>query len=189
MGLVQIEQSELDTLRKERDDARAERAAEVTKREEAERAVEAAEAKVTTAEAAKADAEKKVSDLEEQANQATLKETRMKGLGDGFVAKLGDFTKGRLEEQAKSMSDADWDERLKELEEVTAVKRDAKADGATPPAGDDPSGDGQGETFGRDELAALAGVGSGTGGGKGPSRIEQSAMVGSLAAAFKPAKS
>jgi hypothetical protein len=176
MGLVQIEQSELDTLRKERDDARAEKAAEQTKREEAERAVEATEAAKLAAEEAKAAAEAKVTELEEQANKVALKDGRVKELGPGFVAKLGDFTKGRLMEQAGQLSDDDWENRLKELEEVTAVKRDADKDG-------DPNGDAQGDTFGREELARL---GSGAGDpAKGPSRDEQRSVIGSLAGAFK----
>jgi hypothetical protein len=187
MGLVQIEDTELAHLRKERDDARAaetamkaERDAALTAKATAESAAEAAEVAKTAAETAKAAA------LEEQANQVTLKDTRWNALGEGFTAKLGDFTKGRLQEQAKTLSDEDWDGRLKELEETAGVKRDAAKDGVTPPP-DETGKDGRNFTL--EEIAsangALNGGGNNGGGAAAVSEIERSSVIGSLAGAFR----
>jgi hypothetical protein len=188
MGVVQIEQSELDLLRKERDDARSEAAtakqeAETAKSEKAEsdRKVEEAEAAVTKAETEKAAAVKAKTDLEEQANQSTLRDKRWGELGEGFVAKLGETTKGRLKEQAASMSDDDWDNRLKEVEELTAVKRDATKDGSPAPA-DEQAGDRK-DLFSLEEIASAGGTL--TGGGSGaPTDAQRSSVVGNLSKAF-----
>lgn len=192
MGLVQIEDSELAVLRTERDTARADAAkargeAETAKAEAATatKAAEDAEAKATAAEAAKTEAEGKVTQLTETANQATLKDARWKALGPGFVAKLGEFTKGRLEEQAKSLSDDEWDGRLKELEETAGVKRDAEANGGGG-GGDDKTNGDKGSTFTLEEIASAGSTLNG--GGDKPtliSREEQSSVVGTLAGLFK----
>jgi hypothetical protein len=190
MSLVQIEQSELDTLRRERDEARAQAAEEkaTAEREKAELTTKVEQTEATAAtEKARADAaEAKVTSLEETANQATLKDTRWKALGSGFTAKLGDFTRGRLEEQAGKLNDEDWENRLKELEEVTAVKRDS-TDGTPPPAPQDESAN-QGGTFSLEEIAKSGGLigGSGSAAPALPSDAERGAVVGSLASAFKP---
>lgn len=199
MGLVQIEQSELDTLRKERDDARADAQAEKertaaaeTAKAEAEQAAEAAEAAKVAAETAKTEAETALTAKNEELAKAELKETRIGALGSAFTAKIDGMptVKARLTEQAQSMSDEDWETRLKELEEVTAIKRDAKKDGDnTPPA--DPAADPAAPTFGREELASIAGL---SGDGQpaqtgGVSAAERSSVVGSLASAFGPKKS
>jgi hypothetical protein len=197
MGLVQIEQSELDLLRKERDDARSETAQEKARATAAEAKVTETETKVEAAEAAKVAAEEKasaaetkVTELEETANRASLKDQRWGALGSAFTAKLGDFTKSRLQEQASTLSDEEWDNRLKELEETTAVKRDAKAD-----EGGDPSADelarraaANGEhTFSLEEIAS---AGSSVAGGSGdPAPNQQTPegrrqVIGALAGAF-----
>lgn len=189
MGLVQIEQSELDLLRKERDDARAEAASEKESRETAERdrdeKVEAAEAAKTKAETEKAAAEKAKTDLEEKANQTTLRDERWGKLGEGFVAKLGDHTKGKLQTQAGTMSEDDWDARLTEVEELTAVKRDADKDGNG--GGDKPDETADNKTLFSTEEIAAAGASLGGGNGSGataPSRQQQSTVIGSLSKAF-----
>lgn len=197
MGLVQIEDTELAHLRKERDDAKAEAATFKTERDtalqkqrDAETAAEVAETAKVAAETAKATAEGKVTELTETANQVTLKDTRWKALGEGFTAKLGEFTKGRLEDQAKTLSDEDWDNRLKELEETTAVKRDAAKDGATPPP-DDTAGHKGNRDFTLEEIASangkLNGGGNGNGGGAATlvDERERSSVIGSLAGAFR----
>ena len=81
----------------------------------------------------------------------------MGGLGKDFLGKLGDFTRGRLEEQAGALSDEEWDNRLKELEEVASIKRDA---GGKPEDKAD-------ETVTRDETAASVVGGSDNGNGNG----------------------
>jgi hypothetical protein len=187
MGLVQIEQSELDLLRGERDTARSETAKEKQRADAAEAKVvdlepklEKAEADLTAANTAKDTAEAKVTELEETANQAKLKDKRWGDLGDQFVAKLGEHTKTKLQEQAGTLSDDDWTARLTEIEEMGGVKRDAKSEDK----GDDKDEHAQsGEhTFTLEEIAS-AGVPS-NGGDPSPSRTEQSQVIGSLAKAF-----
>lgn len=189
--LVQIDSDELATLRRERDEAKAEtvsKVAEITAQKvAAETAAETAEAAKVAAEAAKVAAEAKVTAAEEIAAKAALKDTRWSGLGGEFIAKLGDFTKGRLQEQAGTMTDTEWEDRLKELEETSKVKRDAKKDG-------DESGDAAaaGRTlldppdFNGDELAAARQGGSPASviGGGQPDRVEQSRVIGSLGKLF-----
>jgi hypothetical protein len=194
MGLVQIEQSELDTLRKERDDARTEATAAKAASADVERKVTELETEKVAAEERASTAEQKVTTLEEQANRATLKGDRMKALGTGFVAKLGDFTKERLETKAESLSDADWDAELKAVEEIAKVKRDAVAEGGGE-GGDGGEGDkgkggdeqAQSGTFSLEEIAKAGGfTGSpASGGATLPSDIERSSVIGSLAGAFK----
>lgn len=98
--------------------------AEAAKIPELERKLEAAETAKVAAETAKADADKKIAEHEESARTATLATERLAKLGNGFNAKLGEFTKGRLTAQAGTLSDEDWDARLQELEETAGVKRD-----------------------------------------------------------------
>jgi hypothetical protein len=190
MGLVQIEQSELDTLRKERDDARAERDTEKAAKEQAvaekaaaESAAEAAEAAKVAAETAKTTAETELASKNEELAKAELKETRLGALGEGFKAKVAAMPtlNAKLTEQAQSLSDEDWEARLTEVEEVTAIKRDAKKDGTTEVP--DPAAAAAGQTFGREELASITGLG---GDAAVPATAERSAVVGSLASAFRP---
>lgn len=183
MGVVQIDEAELALLRSERDAAKTEATAKAAEVTDLTRKVEETEAAKTAAEERATAAESKVTSLEEQANQAKLATDRLGALGEGFTAKLGDFTKSRLQEQAKSMSDEDWDNRLKELEETASVKRDAKKDGSAPPPREPGAPD-----FSREELAGLI---PNEGGGQptpttAPSRTEQSTVIGSLASAFRP---
>jgi hypothetical protein len=186
MGLVQIEQSELDTLRAERDTARAETVTEKEARQQAERKVEEAEAQKSAAETERDTARTELAQKNEELARASLKEKRMTALGEGFTAKLGEFTKGRLEEQAKTLSDEEWDSALKEREELVGVKRDAEKDGSTNT--DDKGGGGGDTTFGREELARLGLGGTGDPAQTGPTPQERSQVVGSLAGAFKPPK-
>jgi hypothetical protein len=193
MALVQIEQSELDTLRRERDEARSQATAAQQKVGEVERE---RDTKIAEAETAKVNAERERDEVktslqraEEEKAQAALSKDRMGKLGEGFVARLGDFTKRRLEEQAKVLPDDQWDERLKELEEVAQIKRDAAQDGK-PAATGTSSGTGDGLVFGSEEVASLSGIlGSDAGGGTAVVTEQQrAAVVGSLASAFRPAK-
>lgn len=197
MGLVQIEESELTTIRKERDDARAAESKAAQEKAEAERKVTELETEKAAAETAKTEAEAKVTTLEEEKAQASLKDTRMKSLGAGFTSKLGDFTKGRLEEQAGKLSDEDWDGRLKELEEIAKVKRDDKGDGSESAANANGGGNGNGSqeqknngggdapTFESEEVAQFVG-----GSGVTPTPTistppAQRQVVNQLAGAFK----
>jgi hypothetical protein len=188
MGLVQIDENELKILRTERDEAKAqvttlssEKAAAEAKAEELEAAKIAAETKATEAEQAKAT-------LEEAAQQAELKDQRLGALGAGFMAKLGEIAKGRLNEQAKSLSDEDWDARLKELEEMASVKRDDKGDG-TPaaPAKETPAeSTASTPTFDNEEIASFVnGSGAPAPTGERVAGVQRSAVVGKLASSFK----
>lgn len=128
MARVEIEASELATLRQERNDAKAAADAKAEENRTLATKVEKAEAD-HKAEKERADKEEKArQELEEKAQAATLKEKRVGELGQGFLAKLGDFTRERLGEQAGTLSDEDWDTALKEKEELAGVKRDAKKD-------------------------------------------------------------
>jgi hypothetical protein len=157
MGLVQIEQSELDTLRKERDDARAEKlprrrpppSRPLRRRPPPSRPRPRRPPRWPPRPPRRPP---RATEKNEELAKAELKDP------PGFAGRrlhrqARRFTvKAKLTEQAGSCSDEEWDSRLKELEEVTAIKRDAKKDGTETPAAE-----GEGETFGREELARLGG--------------------------------
>ncbi len=186
---VQIDSDELALLRKERDDAKAEVVTKSTtftqEKAALEAAVTAAEAAKATAEAAKAEAEAKVTAAEETAAKAELKEKRWSGLGGGFVAKLGDFTKTRLQEKASTLEDKAWDDQLTELEEAYGVKRDATKDG-TP--GTETAGTLLGDLppdFKPEEIAAASGGIVNAPGSGLADRAEQAQTIGKLGNLFK----
>lgn len=188
MGLVQIEQSELDILRRERDEARSELAAAKAKVTDLEPKVPALEAKVTELETkvgtekARADeAETKVGTLEETAAATEMKSTRIGALGAGFMAKLGETSKSILDEKAEKASDEEWEKHIKMIEETANVARDAPADGSTTPPenqGGNGNGDGDGPVFSEDELAKLGAVTGGSGSGSSDEGL------GSIVAAY-----
>lgn len=86
---------------------------------------ELAQKKAETERDEKAESLKK---LEEEQAETKLRDERFEGLGDGFIAKLGDTTKSNLREDAAKMDDDAWGKRLSELEELSGVKRDLKLD-------------------------------------------------------------
>jgi hypothetical protein len=184
MGLVQIEQSELDTLRKERDDARTEAATAKQERDArpTTEQLEAAEAAKATAETERDAAKTELTAKNEELAKKELATQRLGSLGDGFTAKLGEVTKTNLDRDAETASDEAWDNRLKELEEAYAVKRDAKKDGSS----DDDKDETAGQTLftGEEVAAAGASLGNGSPSNGAPSRQEQSSVIGSLAGAF-----
>jgi len=150
MGMTQIDENELATLRREREEARsrADKLSEenrtlTTKVETAEAGQKAAEAERDTEKAERAK-------LEEKAQATVLRDKRHAALGAGFLAKLGDTSKAVLTELAGTATDEQWDLALKEREELAGVKRDAQADGSTPAPG-------SGETFNKDEVASFLG--------------------------------
>lgn len=178
---IEINRSEYDELKakaaripdleKERDEFKA----EADKVADLEKRVEAEETAKTAAEKERDDLKAEKDKLEEQARADTLGKDRLGSLGKGFKAKLGDFTRGRLEEQAGKLSDDEWDSRLKELEEIAGVKRD---EGGAQNDDDDTANN-------DDELAStrLGGQGS-NGAGASPSRQ----AVGSVVKGLIPAK-
>lgn len=184
MAEITIEQSEYDRLK----------AAEV-RVNDLEEAKKTAEKDVETAEAAKVkaegerDAEKKEREkAEEKARRSELRDERWGKLGAGFVAKLGDKTKAKLQEQAGTLSDEEWSTRLEEVSELTGVKSDAEAEeGASKGAGK-PEGNGadEGETFGEEEIARAAFGGTKPEDSTEPSEGERGAVMKGL---FTGAKS
>lgn len=136
--LVQIEDTELATLRSERNEAREKVDRLTAEARTLQTAVETAEAAKVRAETEKADAEKKFSDAEEKAQKAVLKDQRISALGAGFLAALGDTSKARLNELAMTCTPEQWNVELSEREEIAKVKRDAAAAG-TPAATDPPA--------------------------------------------------
>jgi hypothetical protein len=151
MGMTQIEETELATLRREREEARS----KVDQLAEENRTLTT---KIETAEVAQKraederDAEKaERAKLEEQAQRTERSKQRLDALGPGFLAKLGDTSKAVLAELAGTATDENWDLALREREELAGVKRDAQADGAQPPPANG------GESFGTTEVASFLG--------------------------------
>lgn len=99
--------------------------------DKAEKDLEAVEADVVRLTTELATAVKVAADFQEAANKTTLSTERLGKLGNEFLAKLGETTKARINEQAATMQDSEWAERLAELAELVGVAADAKTD---PPA-------------------------------------------------------
>jgi hypothetical protein len=170
--------------------------------EKAEAGKSEAESKVETAEAEakrekeRADAaEAKVTEAEEAKAKDDLASDRLGKLGKGFVARLGDFTRERVEQQARDLSDEEWEARLKELEETTQVSRD---EGGTDPAAATASANGNGSRpsgeFSREETARahLGGSGGGAGEratGEEPSPEQRTSVMRGLMPGKTPAAS
>lgn len=119
--------------------------------------------------------------LEEQARAQTLSSERLSKLGEPFRAKLPDSVKTRLEEQAKTMSDEDWTDRLEELAAMTGVKPDEPGEGGQG------SGNGGSDagTFTREETAR-ANLGNRSGDSLEPSRVAVSTVLGGLFEQTRP---
>jgi hypothetical protein len=178
MDEITIPKTEYDELqrrpsRQELDDA-------VKRAQDAEAAAEKAEQEKAAAETAQKAAEEKaeqatakVTEFEEKANRQSLRDTRWEALGNEFTAKLDTLpsTKANLLRDAESMEDAAWDTRLKEVEETTGLKRDAKKDGGNGGGGGGGGGsEHENAIFNRDEVARYGGGGGESGGTGGPQR-------------------
>lgn len=175
---VEISKNEYDKLQALDGELKAERESREkaeSERDEAVKATEKAETEKKTAEEAKEEADKKIKGFEESAQKTELASERMGKLGSAFKAKLGEFTGKRLTEQAKDLSDEEWDNRLKELEEMSSVKRDAKKDGETEE--EENTSTTEGSEFSREETAASQ-VGSAN--GKAPTSHERQSVVAGL---------
>lgn len=163
MDPIEISREEYAELQKR--PSQEELAAEKQRADEAEAAKTAAEQKAEEKEQeagrekerAEA-AEKKVTEAEEDKAKDDLASERLGKLGQGFLEKIGEFTRGRVEDQARTLSEEEWEARLKELEESTQVARDeggpSKPEDATASKGGGGNGNGSkpGE-FTRDEVA------------------------------------
>ena len=216
MPNVEIAQSELDALRKERDDERAAAAKAADDVRELTTKVETAEAD-TVKEKARADAaEAKATELETAAQKTELKDKRIEALGDAFLSAMGDFTRQRFTEAASTLSDEDWEAELKEKEELLDTERGAESGGEGTPSktesgpkklkkgtskgGEPGSGNGgatgtaaatedEGATFKDEELAAF--VATGVAAGQSPERPSGAsrALARTLSRARRPAPS
>lgn len=168
-------------------------AAEKQRADQAEADKNAAEAKAEEKEAEaqrekdRADAaEAKVTQAEEDAAKDTLAKERIGKLGQGFLAKLGEFTRTRVEDQARSLTEEEWEARLKELEESTQVARDEggpatpadEASASAPGGGGNGNGTKPGE-FSREEVARANPAGGG-GGDTEPSPEQRSSVMRGL---------
>lgn len=140
-----------------------------------ESSVETLETKVKTAETDRDTEKAKREGLEEQARVAALATERMGKLGKPFIAKLGDRTKAKLDEQAGTLTDEDWTGRLEELAELTGVKPDEEGAAADD---DEP-------TFRREEIAR-AGAAGGRGQSDAPSAAARTSVMGGLLKTLKP---
>jgi hypothetical protein len=156
----------------EADKAEAEKKAE-EKEQEAQREKDRADA-----------AEQKVTQAEEESAKDSLAKDRFSKLGQGFLAKLGEFTRTRVEDQARTLSEEDWEARLKELEESTQVARDEGGPAPTPeasaaaaPSGGTPSKPGE---FTREEVARANTGGPGGSEHADPSPEQRSSVMRGL---------
>jgi hypothetical protein len=146
--------------------------------------IETTEAEKVKAEGERDAAAAKVQEAEERANKQTLRDERWEKLGSGFTAKIDGMptTKANLLRDAEGLDENAWDARLKEVEEATATKRDAKKDGDDDKGGkgDDDAGDRENAIFQQEEVARFQG-----GGGAASSRVQtpterRSVMAGLL---------
>lgn len=159
MDPIEISREEYAELQKRPEPGKLEdaekRASDAIERAEtAEKRVEELEASEKKLKDDLEEANQKISKSEEEAQQVQLRDERMGKLGAGFIEKLGETTKQRLTEQAKTFSDEEWQGRLEELSELLGVEVDAKGEGGS--GGKEPE-------FSRED-AARTGVGGGTGG-------------------------
>jgi hypothetical protein len=154
--------------------------------------IETTEAEKVKAEGERDAAAAKVQEAEERANKQTLRDERWEKLGSGFTTKIDGMptTKANLLRDAEGLDENAWDARLKEVEEATATKRDAKKEGDDDKGGkddkDDKGGDGgndrENAIFRQEEVARFQGGG---GGGAATSRVQtpgerRSVMAGLL---------
>lgn len=151
-----------------------------TAKAEAEKKVETVEAEKVAADEKATELQKKVDAADETSRKRTLAGERMSALGDGFKDKIEkiESVKTKIDEQAQSLSDEDWNARIDELAELTGVKRDAAREGGDPEGGGD-GGEGKSEEFSQEEVArSQATGGAGNGGGGGDAKRKE--VVGGL---------
>lgn len=154
---------------------------------EAKKKVEEAEIAQKKAEDEKSELEKKVETFEGEKAESELREKRLGGLGDGFMAKLGDNTKANLKDDAGKFEEEAWERRISELEELSGVKRDTKLKGSPKPAGStEPDGESSAadEEFSLEEIASSA-VGGGSEGEEPSANQRQSVARGLIGGGSK----
>lgn len=155
-----------------------------TRASEAESKVEETETKLQAEKTRADEAVSKLGGLEEDKAKDELSKERLGKLGAGFLAKLGEFTRDRLNEHARTLSEDDWEARLKELEETTSTARDTKGEGEPtdpPDASAAAGGGGKGPEFSREEVARAHSHSNGNGGtGEEPSSEERQSVMRGL---------
>lgn len=136
METIEIKRSEYDELKarptREDFDAMKDKATEAeASRDEAVKAHEAAEVAKKAAEDAKAEADKELASLKTEAEADEMAKERMEAVDAELAGALPESIKGRLEKQARSMSDDEWSERITELSELVKVEPKSKEGGQT----------------------------------------------------------
>lgn len=215
MSDVTIAQSELDALRKERDEARTETETAKAEVRELTTKVEKAEAETVKEKTRADEAETAKTALEETAQKGELASKRMGALGSEFLAAMGDFTRTRFTEAASVLSDEDWEAEVKEKEELLDTERAAgsepggvgtpsattsgpkKLKKGTSKGGGPTTGDGgatatasaeEGATFQDEELAAFIATGTVAGEQPAPNGNASRALARALSEARRPAR-
>lgn len=144
---------------------------------DAEKEAEAAEVAQKKAEKDQKEAEDKLEKAEEAERARELASDRLSKLGADFKKALPESVSKRLETQAAEYNDEDYEARLKELEDLTEVQRDAK------PEENEEGAEESGGTpdLTREEVAS-APIGSGRSGGDGkePSNAARASVIGGL---------
>lgn len=134
-NVMEIEDKDYQALVAEKSAAEAKVTELTASVQEKDKDLEAAEAAKVKAEEER-DKEKTAREAaEETARVAALASERIEALGAGFTAKLAklEATNKKVQTQAGTLSDDEWNERIAELEETLDVKRDAAADAEDEP--------------------------------------------------------
>lgn len=178
-SVMDIEQDKYDELiaRPTRDEFKAvadERDKLRDEKAEAVKTAEAAEVAQKAAEKSRDDLKAEKDTADETARAATLAAERTGKFGKAFREALSENIAKRLDEQAKTLSEDDWEARVAELEELTGKKRDEGGTATT-------ATDNGGNTVTTEETAS-ANLGGGGGGPVGPaSEVKRSSVIGGLA--------
>lgn len=182
-NIMDIDQAKYDELmaRPSKEDLQAanDRAEQEKERaDKAERAFEVEETAKKAVETERDELKSAKETAEETARKTEMASTRLGGLGKDFKAKLGEKTTEKLTAQAKDLSDEDWEARLVELEELTAVKRDAG--GGSTEAASTSTAPGDGNVTKEETASARVGAGGGAPAGAAPTQTARSSVVSGL---------
>lgn len=186
MDKMEIERSEYDSLkaRPSQDDlTAAEKRAEEAEdaKAQADKAVEEAEAAQKKAEKERDELQEKVEKAEETEAASKLSKERIEALGNDFLGALGEKTRERLDEQAGTHEDDEWEARLEELEELTELKRDASSEEEeTDDKGGSKSKSGKSGELTREETAAARVGGRRSSTTSEPSEAKRASVIGGL---------
>lgn len=180
-NIMDIDQAKYDELMGR--PSKEELAAEKDRADKAETALETANKAVEAAEIAQKKAEKENDETkaakeaaEETVRASEMASERLGKLGKDFKAALGENTTKRVEEQAKSLKDDEWESRLVELEELTSKKRDEGGEATAAST----TATGDGNVTAEETASARLGTGGGGGSGAAPSTVARGTVVGGL---------